>query len=259
MCLIYVAHRVHPRYPLVVAANRDEFHRREAAPVAWWPDRPQVLAGRDLSAGGTWMGMSRSGRFAAITNFRQASARDDNARSRGELVLNFLISGESAYAYANQVSQVGNEYNGFTLLVLAAGELVAVSNRAAGVVRVTPGVHGLSNHWLDTPWPKVEHGKRDLLALLSNDAVEPQHLLALLNERQPASDEAFPDTGVGIERERDDSPRFILGEHYGTRCSTIVTLSDEGAVRYQERRFDHRGEACGDVVFEFSIDNQQAA
>lgn len=257
MCLIYVAHRVHPRHRLVVAANRDEFHDRAAAPAHWWADRPTVLAGRDLEGGGTWMGVSRGGRFAAVTNFRDPPSRNPAARTRGELVSNFLVGAADALDYLHEVKRDAACYNGFSLLVHDGRTLACFSNRGQDPCEVTPGVHGLSNHLLDSPWPKVEEGKRDLLGLLAADTVAPQDMLSLLDHREPADDDRLPDSGVGVQRERALSARFILGESYGTRCSTVALVSAGGEVEYRERSFDATGEARGDEVFRFSISSAE--
>lgn len=252
MCLIYLAHRVHPVHRLVVAANRDEVHARASAPAHWWKDAPQVLAGRDLEGGGTWMGVSRCGRFAALTNYRESGLRRPDARTRGELVSGFLGATADAMSYLRQVQAGGERYNGFSLLVHDGQLLAWYSNRGPAPAVVAPGVHGLSNGLLDASWPKVEEGKLEMLALLARDALEPQHLLGLLDRREPAADARLPDSGIGLERERALSARFILGDLYGTRCSTFLRVSDGGQVMFHERSFDHRGEPRGDAVFEFT-------
>ena len=253
MCLIYVAWRVHPNYRLVIAANRDEYHARPAAPAHWWDDDADILAGRDLEAGGTWLGISRDGRFAALTNYRDPARRRNGARSRGMLVSGFLRSGVPAPEYLSEVAADGERYNGFTLLACDGDVLAWYSNRGGEPAVVPPGVHGLSNHLLDTPWPKVEEGKLDLLSLLARRPPTPGDLLGLLDRHEAAADDRLPDTGVGRERERDLSPRFILGEDYGTRCSTVVLVSAEGDVVFRERSFDAAGEARGDAVHGFRI------
>ena len=253
MCLIYVAHRVDPRYRLVVAANRDEFHARETQPAHWWQDDPCILAGRDLRAGGTWMGISRGGRFAAITNFRDPASYRGDARSRGLLVSNFLKSTDDAMRYLDDVAQEADRYNGFSLLVYDGVSMCFFSNRDGAPSKVAPGVHGLSNHLLDTPWPKVEEGKLDMLGVLARGAPSPAAFLGLLDQRQPAAEVQLPDTGVGRARERDLSPRFIQNAEYGTRSSTVIMLSAGGEVLFRERSFDADGEACGDEVHTFDI------
>ena len=253
MCLIYVAHRVDPRYRLVVAANRDEFHNRETRPAHWWGDAPNLLAGRDLRAGGTWMGISRAGRFAALTNFRDPSNHRDDARSRGFLVSSFLESADSALAYLEQVADEAERYNGFSLLVHDGASLCFYSNRDGEPSRVAPGVHGLSNHLLDTPWPKVEEGKLDMLAVLAHGTPSPAPFLGLLERRNAADDASLPDTGVGRARERELSPRFIQSAEYGTRSSTVIMVGADGGVLFRERSFDAGGEAHGDELHTFNI------
>jgi uncharacterized protein with NRDE domain len=253
MCLIYVAHRVDPDYRLVVAANRDEFHRRPSACAAWWDDDAAILAGRDLEAGGTWMGVTRGGRVAALTNYRDPARHRPQAVSRGNLVSGFLRSDADAMSYLRGVAEDGDRYNGFSLLAHDGKTLAFFSNRDTAPTAVAPGVHGLSNHLLDTPWPKVEEGKLDLLSLLASRAVTPGALLSLLDHREVAPDSLLPETGVGISRERWLSPRFVVGEEYGTRCSTVLIVSANGDVVFRERSFDAAGEACGDELHSFRI------
>jgi uncharacterized protein with NRDE domain len=253
MCLIYLAHRVDPRYRLVVAANRDEFHTRETRPAHWWDDDGGILAGRDLRAGGTWMGISRGGRFAALTNFRESSGHRDDARSRGFLVSSFLKSTDGAMAYLAAIAREADRYNGFSLLVYDGAALCFYSNRDGAPSQVAPGVHGLSNHLLDTPWPKVEEGKLDMLGVLAMGAPSPARLLGLLDRRQTVDDARLPDTGVGRARERQLSPRFIQAGEYGTRSSTVIMVGADGDVLFRERSFDADGEAHGDEVYSFSI------
>lgn len=256
MCLIYVAHRVDPRYPLVVAANRDEFHQRPAAPAAWWDEASGVLAGRDLEAGGTWLGMSRGGRFAAITNFRDPAHQVAGARSRGFLVSGFLRSRQPALAFLREVAGDGTRYNGFSLLVHDGERLAFYSNRDGEPETVAPGIHGLSNHLLDTPWPKVEEGKLDLLSVLAGGAPTPAGLLGLLDRRAPDGESGLADAGAVIESERWRSSRFILDSRYGTRCSTIILVSGDGEVLFRERSFDAAGEVRGDAVHTYSVERR---
>ena len=252
MCLIYVAWRRHLRYRLVVAANRDECHTRPAAPAYWWEDAPGVLAGRDLEAGGTWLGVTRSGRFAAITNYHDpAAGRRAGAPSRGALVSGFLAGGESAPEYLGRIMASGHQYNGFSLLAMDGDTMAFASNRTGGVIRLDPGVYGLSNHLLDTPWPKVTNGKMELERLLAEPDVRVPDLLALLAVRGPAKvEEALcADTGSDFGRMRWRALRFILGGDYGTRTSTVVLLDAGGAGVFVERSFDPRGVAVGEVAF----------
>ncbi|HEU0302092.1 MAG TPA: NRDE family protein [Longimicrobium sp.] len=238
MCLIALALDAHPAYRLVVAANRDEFYARPTASAGWWTDAPEVLAGRDLRDGGTWMGVTRGGRFAAITNYRDPGlAQRAGAPSRGALVADFLRGSGDAEAYANDVASRAAEYNGFNLLVGNDDGLFYLSNRAPGVRRLEPGVYALSNALLDTPWPKVVRARvavADALARVQGDGWD-SSLWEMLADRVVAADDALPDTGVGAERERLLSPPFIRTDVYGTCASTVLTIARDGGVHFVER------------------------
>lgn len=237
MCLIALAWQVHPDYPLIVAANRDEFHARATAPARFWPEAPALLAGRDLAAGGTWMGVTRHGRFAALTNFREPQA-PRGATSRGLLVSDYLQAKTPPLAYAEAVMARAGEYSGFNLLLADAGELVVASNRGTPPRRLGPGVYALSNHLLDSPWPKVERARRALQAQLADPGIE--GLLALLADDAAAPDEDLPDTGVGLALERLLSSPFIRSPGYGTRSSTAL-LVGRRRVRFVEQTFGPEG------------------
>ncbi len=243
MCLIVFAWREHPRYLLVFAANRDEFYDRPTVPARFWDDAPHVLAGRDERAGGTWMGLARDGRFAAVTNHRDPSAEQQNAPSRGALVADYLRGEAGPHAYLDALAPKAARYNGFNLLAGGPEALWYFSNRSgpdqSGVApaRVRPGVHGLSNAVLDTPWPKVEKSKAALGALLEADAVAPEALLDLLSDAEPAPDGALPQTGVPEEWERALSSVFIETEGYGTRSSTALLVERSGEATFVERIF----------------------
>lgn len=238
MCLIALALDAHPAYRLVVAANRDEFYTRPTAPAEWWADAPDVLAGRDLREGGTWMGVTRGGRVAAVTNYRDPGfAYLEGAPSRGALVADFLRGSVDAEAYAHGLSQRAADYNGFNLLVGDDGGFFYVCNRTDGVRRLEPGIYGLSNALLDTPWPKVVRAKAamaDALAAAEGDGWDAP-LWKALADRVIAADDSLPDTGVGTDRERLLSPPFIRTDVYGTRASTVLTITREGEVRFVER------------------------
>ena len=257
MCLIYVAWRCHPRYRLVVAANRDECHARPTTTAHWWEDAPSVLAGRDLDAGGTWMGITRGGRFAAVTNYREPSKNRDaaghrpDAPSRGMLVGAFLTGSEPAPDYLERIAGEGHRYNGFNLFAMDGETLGFVSNRARDVTCLAPGIFGLSNHLLDTPWPKVTSGKAELERLVAKPDVRVPDLFALLAPREPAREEALcTDTGSGLGLMQWRSSRFILGSAYGTRASTVVLLDATGAGILVERSFDARGAVTAEVAFD---------
>lgn len=239
MCLILLAHAVHPAYRLVLAANRDEFYDRPTAPAAAWHDAPGIVAGRDLRAGGTWLGVTRAGRWSAITNHRDLSRHTPEARSRGELVAHFLRGDESPAEYAAGLATRMHDYNGFNLLLGDGDDAWWISNRAPELAGpIAPGIHGISNALLDTPWPKVSRGKRELAALLDPEtAPSPDDLLHLLLDRTFAADHELPDTGVGAGMERELSASFILTPGYGTRTSTALLIHVDGTVELIERTF----------------------
>ena len=249
MCLILLARDVHPRYRLIVAANRDEYYDRSTAPLAWWQDHPEVLAGRDLRSGGTWMGITRDGRFAAVTNYREPGGNDPGARSRGRLVLGFLTSDADAPRHLASLRAEQDAYNGFSLVCGNAGGLCYCSNRSdRDPTAVVAGIHGVSNHLLNTPWPKVVRGKELLRAALDeSENVLVDRLLALLRDRSVPGDSELPDTGVGTERERVLAPIRIVSPEYGTRSAHVLLFDRTGVVTFVEQSFD-RGERRGGPV-----------
>jgi uncharacterized protein with NRDE domain len=234
MCLILVAWRVHPDYPFVVAANRDEFFARPTAPAAFWKDAPQVLAGRDLEAGGTWMGVTRSGRFAALTNFRDPAQNRSGAPSRGGLVADFLVLDESPQEYLEHIAPRSHECNGFNLLVGDGDTLWWSSNMGGEARALAPGVYGISNHLLDTPWPKVGAGKTALTQALDG-LPDDQTLFELLQDDGIHPDEQLPQTGVPLDWERLLSSAFIKSPDYGTRSSTLLCLGRNGWISFDEQ------------------------
>jgi uncharacterized protein with NRDE domain len=252
MCLILVAWRVHPNYPLVIAANRDEYHARAAAPASWW-QQPQILAGRDLSAGGTWLALARDGRFAALTNYRDPSRQLRDAPSRGALIPAMLSAPLSAADQLQQLQREAAAYNGFNL-IFSDGAQLAVYESVAGTGRLLePGLYGLSNHLLDTPWPKVVNAKAALGAALTRLPDEAP-LLELLRDQQRADDARLPRTGVSQEWERMLSSAFIRSDTYGTRCSNLVLMNQLGQIRFTEWTWDSAGELTGQVNFSYQRD-----
>jgi len=267
MCLILFALHSHPDYPLVLAANRDEYFRRPTRPAGFWPEAPQLLAGRDEEGGGTWLGVTRSGRFAALTNVREPGFPGPTTPiSRGWLVREFLLGHDPAPDYLAGLQS--NAYNGFNLL---CGDLSALlqtparasvhyhSNRQPAATALSSGIHGISNSALDTPWPKLVSGCTELGNLLARQhTLEPESLLAILNQRQPAADRALPDTGVGLAMERVLSSRFIEGQGfgYGTRASTVLMLHRSGRVLFAEWSWDAQGQPDGRAHYEFELSAQ---
>ena len=241
MCLIAVAWRASARRPLIVAANRDEAHARPTAPAAWWPDAPRVLAGRDLMAGGTWLGVDRRGRFAAVTNLA-GGAPSVGQRSRGALVAEFLRGAEPAAAYAARIGAEVDAYGPFNLLVSDGDALWFVGTRSPAHA-LGPGVHAVSNVEPDVDWPKVTAARDGLVGLIDDPSPE-QGLFSLLAQRRTPAD--------GYDA-RQVSP-FQLDPIWGTRSSTVVVTDHRGGVRFTERSFDSRGTPVGEVRFEFTAE-----
>jgi len=263
MCLILLAWRAHPRYPLVFAGNRDEAYSRPAAAADFWDDDARIYGGRDLEQGGTWLGVSLSGRIAAVTNYRERPKAGKMPRSRGELTARFLSGTEAPRAYLRQVAGAADEYGPFSLMVGDGESLWYYSNRAgpndsdARFRSLAPGVYGLSNHLLDTPWLKVTSGKQRLARLLDADETSlAAGLFDILRDRNPAPETELPDTGVGAQRERELSPLFIAGEHYGTRASTALLIDRDRGVLFAERRFGPRGEPLGVTEKRFALETR---
>ncbi|HMX16411.1 MAG TPA: NRDE family protein [Rhodocyclaceae bacterium] len=252
MCLILVAWKAHPRFPLVVAANRDEFFARPTATAGFWPETPAMLAGRDLQAGGTWMGYTRNGRFAALTNFRDPAQMRTDAESRGALVAGFLSGDETPEAYLARVGPQGPRYNGFNLLVADRDELAWYSNVGGGKKVLAPGIYGVSNHLLDTPWPKLQAAKSALARAL--DALpDDQALFDLLRDDEIHPDDALPRTGVSVEWERVLSSAFVKAPGYGTRSSTVLLRDDRNGVVFDEQTWLAGGAPGGRARFRFTL------
>lgn len=246
-----LAWRAHPRYPLVVAANRDEFHDRPAAALAPWPPPQSFLAGRDLRAGGTWLALDRARRFGVVTNFRDLQPPKPGAPSRGELIPHYLSQGAGPAHFFAALAPRADSYSGFNLLLADGESLWYGCNRAQPFARaLPPGVYGLSNGFLDTPWPKLERVRAAFRAWLGGPAADTGGLLALLADRTRVADDALlPETGVPRDWERVLSSPFVLHPDYGTRSSTVLLLSADGHALIRERRFDPRGRASGDTEF----------
>ena len=254
MCLILFAWQAHPRYPLIVAANRDEFHQRPAAAADFWHEQPDLLAGRDLEAGGTWLGLTRGGRFSAITNYREPPSPEmPLERSRGDLVRDYLEGSSDPMAYALGLAEQASEYRGYNLLMGTGDSLVYASNRNGPPADIGPGVHGLSNHLLDTDWPKVRSGRERLEELIEEDAVSASGLLELLTDRALTPGEFPEDVEDGLVQRELANHYFIVSPMYGTRCSTVVLLDRDANVEFVERQFDTGGRETGTRRFEFSV------
>jgi uncharacterized protein with NRDE domain len=253
MCLLVLAYGVDPQWPVVLAANRDELYARPSTALGAWPDEPEICAGRDLAQGGTWLGMTRRGRFAALTNFRRGGARP-GARSRGDVVLEYLRSPLAPDRYVAQLASYADQFGGFSVIV---GDLEHephyFSNQGNVTQRLTPGVYGLSNQWLDEPWPKVTRAKQRIGALLASERMSVEALCDAMDDRDQPADALLPDTGIGIERERVLAPIFITGEGYGTRAVTAMIIDSEQRALIYERSYGPRGRYVADARCELTL------
>jgi uncharacterized protein with NRDE domain len=228
----------HPDYELIFAANRDEFYDRPTSPLAFWENMPDIIAGRDMKGNGTWLGVDRKGRFAAVTNYRDPAQNLPHAPTRGELVSEFITASETAQTYIQKIASVGQRYNGFNLLIGDRSGVWYYSNRGNDIQKLNPGLFGISNHLIETPWPKVKKGKTELQDLLSAQRdIDCEDILKILADQSVPPDETLPDTGVGIEWERILSPLFITSQDYGTRSSSVLLMKRNGRVIFVERTF----------------------
>lgn len=263
MCLAIIALNTSPDWPLIVVANRDELHTRPTLPAAPWTDAQNIVGGRDLNAGGTWLGMTANGRFALLTNFREPGRHDLNAPSRGQLTDRYLKGDESAESYAKSIREQGRFYNGFNLLIADDRGCWYVSNRASAntpqdAQKISPGVVGISNASLNTPWPKLkrtQHAVSELLVRQQTSKPDPERLFEIMMDTRSASLDELPDTGVGPEREKLLGSPFIKNERYGTRCTTLIMKRSDGRVRFHELRFDPQGKQNGESIW--LIDTQK--
>jgi uncharacterized protein with NRDE domain len=253
MCLIVFAYKSHPKYKFIFAANRDEFYDRPTKQADYWKDHPELLAGKDLQAGGTWMGITKQGRFAAVTNYRDLKNIKKDAPSRGMLTLDFLNNDISAEQYYENIKPSLQDYNGFNLILGSIDELFYFSTHTNGVKKLEPGIYGLSNAVLNTDWPKVQKSKAGLSILLKHDEVHPWELLSILNDTLIAKEEDLPDTGVGMEWEKVLSSIFIQSPKYGTRCSTAVIVDKENNLRFAEKTFFGNQGSFSNKDFSFKI------
>ena len=252
MCLITFAWRADSHTPLLLAANRDEFHARPTAAANWWKESPEIFGGRDLSQGGGWLAVSRRNRLAAVTNVRRMVPPNPAAPSRGALVADFLRSTFSAREYAATLAKHAEAYAGFNLLLYDGEDLLHLTNQSEFQVHaVTPGVHGLSNDTLDTPWPKLTRVTTGLSAWMKQEDADTTDLFSLLGDQRAAPDAELPNTGVGLELERMLSSPFILSPQYGTRCSSVVKFGTAGPQEFIERRYAPDGLVTGETQQRF--------
>ncbi len=251
MCLITFAYKIHPKYKLILVANRDEFFSRPTATAHWWSDHTAILGGRDLQAKGTWMAMHRNGRFAAVTNYRDITKILPNAQSRGDLPVDFLLSKESSENYAQKMYNERAKYNGFNLITLDK-EMTYISNYDDKIQTLNPGIYGLSNALLDTPWPKVMQVKKDLHSFIQQP-FELIDLMEMMQDKQMAADEKLPNTGLDYTREKALSAVHIYTPDYGTRCTTAIAIAYDGNIQFIEKNYPVGNRIEGIKNFEFKI------
>jgi uncharacterized protein with NRDE domain len=255
MCLILLALDAHPSFKLILAANRDEYYQRPSAPPSFWEDVPHLLAGRDLVAAGTWLGITRKGRIAAVTNYRDPANVKSDAPSRGGLVSNFLLGDLDSPSYLDLIRREKDRFNGFNLILGNPDQITWYSNRSDQVTPLLPGVYGLSNHLLDTPWPKVVRAKALFEEILhAGRQISTEALFKLLQDRHQPPDEELPSTGVPLEWERVLSPIFIKSPDYGTRSSSLVLIDKEDRVTFLDRTFTSHPEPVSAAKFEFVLE-----
>ncbi|MGE5796522.1 MAG: NRDE family protein [Ignavibacteria bacterium] len=252
MCLLLVANKVHPKYKLIIAANRDEEYARPTEKAGFWNDYPNIAAGRDLKDGGTWLGISKEGKFAAVTNFRDLDKKE-NAPSRGILAKNFLTGRSSPLEYSEELKRNAAEYNGFNLVFGLLNEIYFFSNRNGQPLKLEKGVYGLSNCLLDTPWPKVEKGKDMLRKILNIEPLRLESIFNLLLDNKPADDKHLPDTGIGLEAERILSSIFVKTESFGTRCSTLVMINNHNEVDFIEKTYHPDEDRIEEIKLHFPL------
>lgn len=260
MCILFLAVNQHPRYPLIIAANRDEFYARPTATSHFWPSQPNMLAGQDLEAGGTWMGMNTEGRFAALTNIRAPSPPRIESRTRGELVTQFIEEDISDACYAERLRANHNRYRGYNLLFGQWNNLQVYNNHLNRLDKVGNGYHGLSNAHFNAPWPKLAFGKAQLQHICEqSNEIDLDALFALMRNEDKAPDNALPDTGIPFEKEKQLSSVFINIPGYGTRGTTILTVDHAGHVSWCERVYDENGEQASQECFEFKLTTSKIA
>lgn len=255
MCLVVIAWQLHPEYPLILAGNRDEFHARPTRQAHWWPDQPDIIGGRDLQAAGTWLALHRNGRFATVTNFRDAEPPSAKLRSRGHLVSEFLKSTESPLDYLNRID--GAACGGFNLIVGDGEALAWLSNRDGPPKMLGPGIYGLSNALLDTPWHKVLRSKAALQQLIDEDRVNASALMRLLSDKDKAPASEVVDNHLSFAAAHAISAPFIVLPDYGTRSSSILLGEASGGWLFRERTFDASGTATGDASFAIAPARQE--
>lgn len=253
MCLINFHYQEHPNYKLIVAANRDEFYKRPTDKAHFWPDAPHLLAGRDLLQKGTWLGVTKEGRFAALTNIRDLSLEGQNKKSRGGIVSGFLNETVRPKEYLEKISAERMHYAGLNILVGDGEQLLHYNNVENKISAVRPGTHSLSNDSLNTPWPKVVRGREKLDTYIRNqEELETDALFQLLENEEIAPDSELPHTGIGMELERSLSASFIKTPDYGTRAATVLLMDKQNRITFRERSYKN-GVFDSEQKFQFEL------
>jgi uncharacterized protein with NRDE domain len=255
MCLIFLSYNQHPKYPFIAVANRDEFYERPAEPIHHWPENKEIIAGKDLSGGGTWLGVTSTGHFAMLTNYRDMHNIKPNAPTRGKLVSDFLINKYDPATYLQALNASGQAYNGYNIILGRFDDPWYYSNQSNRIYQLGTGSYGLSNALLDTKWPKLTEGKELFDKILEENEFENEALFDMMLDRNLAADELLPETGIGYEKEKQLSSRFILMEGYGTRNTTIVKIDANGKGAIHERIFDRSGNEQKEQVISFNFNN----
>lgn len=253
MCLINFQFHEHPNYKLIVAANRDEFYGRPTAPARFWDDEPNILAGRDLVQQGTWLGITKQGRFAALTNYRDPEQPVTGKHSRGDIVRSYLAEDATPQNFLESLKENKHKYAGFNIIIGDTEQILYYNNIQDKVTEINTGTHGLSNHYLNTPWPKVTKGKANLHKYtMSQEKVQTDKLFQIISDAEEAQDENLPETGVGLDLERKLSPLFIKTPEYGTRSSTVLLIDNNNEVTFVERTYD-KGEFAKENQYNFQL------
>jgi uncharacterized protein with NRDE domain len=251
MCLIILSYKVHDRYPLIIAANRDEFYARPSAPLSLWEDAADVIAGKDLQRGGTWLGIKKTGSLAMLTNYREPFHLGRHVSSRGWLVRDFLVGDEDPESHIRTLADKKDQYKGFSLIIGDMNRLFYFTNRGE-MCKLSPGLYGLSNRLLNTPWPKTDRGKKSMEALLARKKdPHAEEIFEILKDRSKPDDSELPDTGVGLDWERILSSIFITSPTYGTRSSSVIMIDRKNHCMFIERVFDGHHEPWMEAKFDF--------
>lgn len=253
MCLIFLSFNQHPKYPFIALANRDEFYNRPAEQIHHWTDHPEIIAGKDVSGGGSWLGVNTSGHFAMLTNYRDMANIKANAPTRGKLVSDFLVSKLDPSKYLEALNTNAASYNGYNILLGTFSDPWYYSNQSNKIYRLGTGSYGVSNALLDTKWPKLVEGKEKFNSILSNESFDAEDLFGLMLDKKLADDDSLPDTGIGYEIEKKLSSRFILMDGYGTRNTTLLKVDSNGNGQLTERTFNRKGENVAEKEIKFAV------